>query len=74
MTPKSAAILLVVAIVAFVTWFVVREATRGAGPCVDEVYSPDSTFTRCQDPRQRLTVPPGWTWFKCECPKEEDRR
>ena len=74
MTPKNFAIVTIALTVSLtVSWLLGHEialSQRLDRPCVEDVHSPDSTFTRCDDPRQRLVVPPGWTWFKCECPSE----
>jgi hypothetical protein len=62
------AVIACVTIVCAVYALVYFERAR-PGPCVDEVHAPDGYFTKCSDPRARLVVPSGWTWFKCECPE-----
>lgn len=56
-----------VAACATLAW-VVYEEVKSDKPCVEEVHAPDKYFTRCGDPRARIVNPPGWSWFKCECP------
>ena len=57
----------VVVVCGTVAW-IVYEVEKRPTPCAEEVHDP-RYFTQCGDPRARIVVPPGWTWFKCECPE-----
>lgn len=55
-----------------IAWIVYEvERYSSHAPCVEQVFDPSAfNGVRCDDPRARITTPPGWTWLKCECPKE----
>lgn len=68
-----AIVFIVCATIVWVTYLAVRAGSTSL--CRDFVQDPALMGAfQCPDPRQKLTVPPGWTWFKCECPHDEEVR